>query len=100
MKQVIVRIRDCRPTYTKTVARYYFLCVSSYEYDVMDCVKTLLPGQEIWIKIGNLYSKFISYEEIIEACEINKTSFEEELRYQLLEDYSVNYNMREYLPVY
>lgn len=100
MKQVIVRIRDCRPTYTKTIARYYFYCVSSYEYDVMDCVKTLLPGQEIWIKIGNQYSKFVSYEEILEACALNKTSFEEELRYQLLEDYSVNYNMKEYLPVY
>ena len=108
MKQVIVRIRDCRPTYTKTIARYYFYSVYSYQYDVMDCVKTLLPGQEIYIKIGNLYSKYISYEDVDEACSINNSlivyddeweTFEDALYGQLLEDYNVNYYMKKYLPL-
>ena len=100
MKQVIVRIRDCRPTYTKTIAKYYFLCVSSYEYDVMDCIKTLLPGQEIWIKVGNLYSKYISYEELMENSQIDGITMEEELYNNLKNDYSLNYYMKEYLPQY
>ena len=100
MKQVIVRIRDCRPTYTKTIAKYYFYCVSSYEYDVMDCIKTLLPGQEIWIKVGNLYSKYISYEELMENSQIDGITMEEELYNNLKNDYSLNYYMKEYLLQY
>lgn len=100
MKQVIIRIRDCRPTYIKTVARYYFLCVSSYEYDVMDCVKTLLPGQEIWIKVGNLYSKYISYEELVENAQKDDITIDEELYNNLLEDYNLNYYINQYLPKY
>lgn len=100
MKQVIVRIRDCRPTYTKTIAKYYFYCVSSYEYDIMDCIKTLLPGQEIWIKVGNLYSKYISYEELMENSQIDDITMEEELYNNLKNDYSLNYYMKEYLPQY
>ena len=100
MKQVIVRIRDCRPTYIKTIARYYFYCLASYQEDIMDCTFDLLPGQEIWVKVGNLYSKFISYEEIQELMQENGSSFEEELYNNLCNDYSLNYYMKEYLPQY
>ena len=100
MKQVIVRIRDCRPTYIKTIARHYFYSVSQYEYEVMDCVKNLLPGQEIYIKVGNLYSKFVSYEDILESCEINHTTFEEELYNNVVNDYNIKYYIKDYLPIY
>lgn len=100
MKQVIVRIRDCRPTYTKTIAKYYFLCVSSFECDVMDCINSLLPGQEIYIKVGNLYSKFVSYEELLENSQINGTALDEELYNNLKNDYSLNYWLNQYLPKY
>ena len=101
MKQVIVRVKDCRPTYSKTIARYYFYCVSSYMYDVLDCVKNLLPGQEIEIKVGNQYITWVSYEDMLEA--INSGDYESErdfLYHRLLNDSSLVYYIKEYLPVY
>ncbi len=100
MKQVIVRIRDCRLTYRKTIARYYFLSVSSYHYDVMDCVKTLLPGQEIEIKVGSTFCKYISYEDILNLAEDYGESFDDCLYHELVDDSEMNYYIKNYLPTY
>ena len=100
MKQVIVRVRDCRPTYIKTLHTYHFYGVSNYKHGVFDCVKDLLPGQEIYIKVGNQYAKFILYEEILEYMQMNHTTFDEELEYQLVEDDSLLYHITNYLPLF
>ena len=100
MKQIIIRVRDCRPTYTKTIKSFYFYSCSSYEYDAYDCVKDLMPGQELYIKVGNQYAKFISYEDVQEYCNEENMTFDSALRHLLFEDYSLNYNIKEYLPQY
>lgn len=98
MKQVIVRIRDCKATRYKTVATAYFYTRAHYRDEILDFAKTLMPHQEIYIKVGNQYSKYISYEEIMEASEIDEQTFDDELYTQLIDNYSLNYEITNYLP--
>lgn len=100
MKQVIARIRDCRPNGFKTVEVKYFYSVAQYEYEIMDFVKTLMPGQEIYIKVGNKFQYFKSYEEIMEESNYNKITPDDEMYYDFKENYSLNYHIKEYLPKY
>ena len=100
MRQVIIRVRDCRQTYTKTIAKYYFYSQSSYEWESYDCVKDLMPGQELYIKVGNVYCKYISFEDVLEYCKEEDMTFDSALWHLLVEDYSLNYYIKEYLPQY
>ena len=101
MKQVIVRIRECRHTYTKTIKTFYFYNYASYEFDAYDYLKDLMPGQEIYIKVGNKYAKFISYEDVENAMkEDNCDDFDYELYTMLHYDSNLNWWLKEYLPLY
>lgn len=100
MKQVIARIRDCRPNGFKTIASKHFYSVAQYEYEIMDFVKTLMPGQEVYIKVGNKYQYFKSYEELMEDSNYNKITLDDEMFYDFREDYSLNYYIKNYLPIY
>ena len=61
MKQVIVRLRDCRTNRIKTIRKHYYYTKAQYEFDVYDDFKDLMPGQEIWVKFGNQHDEFITY---------------------------------------
>lgn len=98
MKQVIVRIKDCRATYTRTLAVAYFYSVNQYKSEVRDFVKCLMPHQDIYVKVGNQYSKYISYEELFEL-EING-GVDDALTHELIDDEDLMYHIKEYLPRY
>ena len=100
MKQIIVRIRDCRINSIKTIKKAYFHSVAQYKDEIADFAYGLMPGQEIYIKVGNLYGYFITYEEILDDSNINSWNFDEVLRDKLLNDGSLNYYMKSYLPEY
>ena len=100
MKQVIVRLRDCRPTYTKTIRTRYYHSQAQYKHQVFDDFKDLLPGQEIYIKIGNQFRAYISYEDNIRDSEVDNVSEEDELYDNLTNNYNINYYMERYLPQY
>lgn len=100
MKQVIVRIRDCRATGVKTVATAYYYSKNQYRDEVIDFVKTLMPHQEIYVKVGNQFSKYISYEEIVERYQNTLETVDEVLYDELLDDGTLNYYIKEYLPRY
>lgn len=100
MKQVIVRIRDCRATGYKTVATAYYYSKNQYRDEVIDFVKTLMPHQEIYVKVGNQFSKYISYEDIVQRYENTLETIDEVLYDELLDDGTLNYYIKEYLPRY
>lgn len=100
MKQVIVRIKDCRATYTRTLAVAYFYSVSQYESEVLDFVKGLMPHQEIYVKVGNQYSKYISFEELVELYENTTESVDDVIYHELIDDEDLMYHIKEYLPRY
>lgn len=100
MKQVIIRIRDCRPTYFKTVAKKYCYSVASFEYDGMDFIKSnLLPGREVYIKVGNQYAFYLSYEELEDYAKECDLDMDMAL-YNRINNYSTLYYVKEYLPTY
>ncbi len=98
MKQVIVRIKDCRATYTRTLAVAYFYSVNQYKSEVLDFVKGLMPHQEIYVKVGNQYSKYISFEELYDL-EITRV-VDDALTHELINDEDLMYHIKEYLPRY
>lgn len=100
MRQVIVRLRDCRPTYTKTIRTRYYYSQAQYKQQVYDDFKDLLPGQEIYIKIGNQFSAYISYEDNAKDSEIDYIDFDDELYDNLTNNYNINYYIEKYLPKY
>lgn len=100
MRQVIVRLRDCRPTYIKTIKKCCYYSQAHYKQQVFDDFKDLLPGQEIYIKIGNQFSAYISYEDNAKDSEIDYIDFEDELHDNLINNYSINYYIERYLPRY
>lgn len=100
MKQVIIRIRDCRPTYTKTRTKFYYYSIAQYKSDAVGDCLCLMPGEEIWIKVGNLYSKYISYEELMENSQKDGITSDAELYNNLIEDESLKYWLNQYLPNY
>lgn len=100
MKQVIVRIRDCRATGFKTVKTAYYHSKAQYRDEILDFVKTLMPHQEIYVKVGNQFSKYISYEEIVERYQNTLETVDEVLYDELLDDGTLNYYIKEYLPRY
>lgn len=59
-----------------------------------------MPGQEVYVKVGNLYGYFVSYEEILDDMTVDHCDFDEELYNKLLNNYSLNYYLKEYLPTY
>lgn len=100
-RQVIVRLKDCKATYTKTIRTMYYYTTVQYGYDVFDDFKDLMPGQEIYVKVGNRYCTWISYEEAEDAANSGAyESIEEYIYCRLLEDYSLNYHIENYLPNY
>ena len=100
MRHVIVRLRDCRPTYTKTIRTRYYYSQAQYKHEVYNDFKDLLPGQEIYVKIGNQFSAYISYEDNARDSEIDYVDFDDELYDNLTNDYNINYYMERYLPQY
>lgn len=100
MKQVIVRIKDCRATYSKTISRAYYYSVNQYESEVLDFVKTLMPGQEIHINVGRNYYKFISYEDLLENAQINESTFDDEMYHEVIDDDFLMSEIKDYLPRY
>ena len=100
MKKVIVRLRDCHPTYIKTLRKRYYYSQSHYSYEVFDDFKDLQPGQEIWIKFGNQYEKFITYEDVLENSQLDNETFDDELYHMLVSEYDVDYFLKQYLSCY
>ena len=100
MKQVIVRLRDCRTNRLKTIRKCYYYSQSQYREQVYDDFKDLMPGQEIWVKIGNQHSEFITYEEVLENSQMDDLTFDDELYYMLTNRYTIDYFLNDYLPHY
>lgn len=100
MKQVIVRLRDCRVNKIKTLKKAYYSSQAQYEYYVYKDFKDLMPGQEIYVKIGNRYSFYLTYEEIVEYAKIDNTTFDEELNHYLTNNMVGSFYIKEYLPEY
>lgn len=100
MKQVIVRIRDCKATYSKTIAKAYFYSKSHYESEVIDFVKTLMPHQEIEISFGRELILYYSYEQLQEYARENEWTFDKQLYHSMIENDSIGYELANYLPRY
>lgn len=101
MRQVIVRLRDCRPTYTKTIKTCYYYSQAQYKSEVFNDFENLMPGQEIYVKIGNRYCIWITYEEAESASNSGDyDSVEDYIYNKLVRDYSLNYHVENYLPRY
>lgn len=100
MKQVIARLRDCRTNSIKTIRRRYYYSQAQYEAEVYDDFKDIMPGQEIYIKFGNKFSLYITYEELMKNIESNEQDFDTELWYELVNSYSVDYFLKQYLSQY
>jgi len=109
MKQVIIRIRDYKG---RLISKNYYYSQAQYFENAFDFIKNqLLPGMEVQIKIGNQYSKFFTYEECQNEAEEYKYVYSdnEDLMYRTIdgviynnsiEDYSVKYYIKDYLPRY
>ena len=100
MKQVIIRLKDCRTTYRKTLRKCSYYSVAQYKENCYEDFSDILPGQELEIKVGNKYVLYISYEEIIDYMKQNNDEFDDELYYALLEDWELMHYIKEYLPKY
>lgn len=100
MKQVIVRIKNCRATYSKTIAKMYCYSVAQFEEQIIDFCKELLPHQEIEISVGRQYITYLSYEDICDYAKYNEQDFDAQLYDSLIDDYALRYEIRQYLPRY
>lgn len=100
MKQVIVRLRDCRTNRIKTIRKRYYYSKAQYEFDVYDDFKDLMPGQEICVKFGNQHEEFITYEEVFADAETDKSDFDYELYYRLTMSCNITHYLEQYLPRY
>ena len=101
MRQVIVRLRDCRATNYKTLKVEHYFYASQYKSLVFEHFKDLMPGQEIYVKVGNKYSTWITYEEAENAVNSGEcSSIEEYIHSRLFEDYLVHYYIENYLLHY
>ena len=100
MKQVIVRLRDCRDNKIKTLRKANYYSQAQYNECVYNDFKDLMPGQEIYVKIGNRYSFYLTYEEIYEYAKIDNTTFDEELNHYLTNNVVGEIFIKEYLPKY
>ena len=104
MKQVIIRIRDDRG---KLISKIYYTSQAQYfnsSYSAFKFIsEQLLPGMEVQIKVGNNYSKFFTYAECEDEVVLYPEEFknvDEVIYHESVEDYSVNYFIRNYLPEY
>lgn len=96
MKQVIARIRKNG----RTLATAYFYSKCQYESDIIDFAKQLKAGQEIQISFGRMYITFFEYEEIMEYAKEYNETFEEMLYDLLIDNDSIIYHLKNYLPRY
>lgn len=100
MKQVIVRLRDCRINSIKTIRKHHYYSQCQYREEVYNDFKDLMPGQEIFVKFGNKHAEFITYEEVLENSQLDNETFDDELYYMLTNSYNIDYYLRQYLPHY
>lgn len=99
MKQVTVRIREYKNTGVgKITHKAHFMCLNQFRWGIADTINdNLMPGQEVYIRVGRNYSKYISYEDIREYTNENNCDFETAI-YDLIEnDNDLNYHIKEYL---
>lgn len=98
MKQVIIRIRDVDG---KLRDKFYYTSqaqFNSYAYkDILE--SSLTSGYEIDIKFGNEYRTFKTYEELLDDAKFNCTDLDDEI-YTLVNEYNVQYYLKQYLPRY
>lgn len=95
MKQVIIRIRDVDG---KLRAREYFTNVAQFESFAQDFISNnMTSGYEVQIKVGNQYSAFKCYEELLDDARYNCEDVETEI-YNLIQD--CMYYVKQYLPRY
>ena len=104
MKQIIVRIKDYDG---KLIAKDYYYSQARFNDEGADFIYQFLnPGCEVQIKIGNLYSKYLTHSELLDIIKevelLDNTNYNErECIYDyLINDYGVQYYMKEYLPKY
>lgn len=104
MKQVIIRIKDYDG---KLIAKDYYYSQARFNDEGANFIYQFFnPGYEVQIKIGNSYSKYLTHSElldIIKEVELvdNTTYNEKECIYDyLINDYDIQYCIKEYLPKY
>lgn len=104
MKQIIIRVKDYDG---KLIAKDYYYSQARFNDEAADFIYQFLnPGYGVQIKIGNLYSKYLTHSELLDIMkEVNLLSInncnEKECIYDyLINDYSVQHYMKEYLPKY
>lgn len=95
MKQVIIKIRDIDG---KLRAKEYFTNVAQFESFAQDFISNNMTfGYEVQIKIGNQYSVYKCYEELLDDAKYNCNDFEEEI-FSLIQN--CMYYVKNYLPKY
>lgn len=99
MKQVIIRIQKGN----RTLHRFYYGTHNSYEYYAhKDVQNNFKPGLTAYIKVGNQAARFFDYED----CEIDLKDYPQDFEnindviYNKIHDYTLNYYVKDYLPRY
>lgn len=101
MKQVIIRIKDYNG---KLIAKDYYYSQARFNEEATEFIYlNLNPGTEVQIKIGNLYCQYLTHSELLDIMkeyELEDCDYNE---YQVIKDYLINgysiqYYIKEYLP--
>lgn len=104
MKQIIIRVKDYNG---KLIAKDYFYSQARFFDEAAEFIyNNMEPGDEVQIKIGNLHVVYFTHSELMDAMQDYKIYDELDLNHKqaiqlkYIEDYSVKYYVKEYLPQY
>lgn len=104
MKQIIIRIKDYKG---KLIAKDYYYSQVRFNDEAAEFIfKNFEPGDEVQIKIGNLYTLYFTHSELMDAMQDYKIydnldlNHKQVIQLKYIEDYSIQYYMKEYLPQY
>lgn len=102
VKQIIIRIKDCKG---KLVAKDYYYSQTRFNEEASNFIyRFLRPGDEVQIKIGNQYAKYLTHSELLDLMKdyelLDGVKYNEKKIIQmfLVDDYGVQYYMKEHLP--
>lgn len=104
MKKVIIKIKDYKG---KLIAKEYFYSQATFFHYAADFIyENMEPGDEVQIKIGNLHVVYFTHSELMDVMKDYKIydgldlNHKEAIQLRYIKDYSVEYYVKEYLPLY
>lgn len=103
MKQIIIRVKDYKG---RLIAKDYYYSQARFNEEAAEFIYlNLNPGDEVQIKIGNLYCQYLTHSELLDIMKEYELDGYDYTEYEVIRDYliqgySIQYYMKEYLPQY